>query len=158
MLPSPGPLHPIPLKCLVVQHPGAVLQPPPYPKRDDVPKTCRVWCVLGTSLGPVSAGAGRWVTATTRWEPCATILLQAALGPCSRGCSKGEEQSPGHSSQLHTPRTDAVREPVQRVLGTQRQPVLGYCPRGWEQMSSSPPWGPSSSPWDMLGSFRIPLG
>lgn len=88
------------------------------------------------------------MTATTRWEPCATILLQAALGPCSRGCSKGEEQSPGHSSQLHTPRTDAVREPVQRVLGTQRQPVLGYCPRGWEANVFLSP----------LGSFLIPLG
>lgn len=46
-----------------------------------------------------------WVTATTRWEPCATILLQAALGPCGRGCFQGEGQTPGHPSQLHTPRT-----------------------------------------------------
>lgn len=44
-----------------------------------------------------------------------------------------------------------VREPVQWVLGTQRQPVLGHCLRGWGQMSS---W----LPWAELGSFLIPLG
>lgn len=92
------------------------------------------------------------MTATTRWEPCATILLQAALGPCSRGCSQGDPWAPipaPHSQD--TPWELHVREPVQWVLGTQRQPVLGHCLRGWGQMSSRPPWAE-------LGSFLIPLG
>lgn len=92
------------------------------------------------------------MTATSRGEPCATILLQAALAPSSRRLLPMGGADPRHLSQLCTSQDTRlelyVRGPVQQVLGTSLH------------RDSASVAGTSIflAPWAELEFFFIPLG